>query len=335
GLKSGIGIGLTYWLPSYLSDLARQAGCIGFLNGINILPGFISLSSGQEYNSHRPGKEGVTSMQVHWAFADITAIAGKQLFEQCEAMTNAFSIAYLTEPDFVFQNDVYSAIMTPHVAILASNAMLSQIACGIESVANTLGDWQDFGVCGWKGTRLPLTANAIAKDSAQVSNMDVTLKYLTRAAILGSVMRTMGKDVACRPEYSPFYDPFQHRYQWAYPGKVSTRYNVDVMRWGMFIRDNGQGSMLGLNDQAMQLSNKDTTRNEGLEPGQQVDGGALGLAKSIMDRIPKPLNYPTREAGYMHVWEARTCCMMILTVETVIKKLAENLATQGGELVQT
>lgn len=342
GLKSGIGLGMLYWLPSYIADVSRQAGCIGFLNGLNILPGFLSLSSGQEYNIHGERKEGITNMQIHWAYADITAIAGKQLFESCDAVTSALSIAYLTEPDFIFQNDVYSAIMTPQVAILASNAMLSQIACGVEAVANTLGDWQDFGVCGWQGTRLPLTANTIGKNSAQVSNMDIALKYLTRSALLGSLMRTMGKDVACRPKYSPFYDPFQHRYQWAYPGKVSTRYNVDVLRWGMFIRDNGQGSLASLHNEAKALAQLDATlpRSDFPAPtdpgsGKPANSSALNLAQQIMKRIPKPLNYPTREAGYMQVWEARTCCLMVLTIENVIKKVAENLASQGGELVQS
>ncbi|KVP16931.1 TraU family protein [Burkholderia ubonensis] len=331
GMKTGFGLGLTFWMPSYINDMARQSGCMGFLSGINILPGFISQSSGQEYNAHAERKDGVTNMQVHWAYADVTAIAGKSLFEKCDAVTGAMSIAYMTEPDFIFQNDVYSVIMTPQASILAAVPLLSQMTCGLESIANTLGGWQDWGVCAWKGTRMPYSGTAIAKDSAQVSNMDITVKYLSRSSLLGTTMRTMGKDATCKPVYSPFYDPFQHRYQWAYPGKVATRYNVDVIKWGLFIKDSGQGSMALLSNQTAALSNVSA-----VDPGAG-NGSVLGKAEAIVKGLPKPLNYPSREAGYMQVWEARQCCLMVLTIQNVIKMIVENIATMGtgtiGQLV--
>jgi TraU protein len=325
GLQSGVGVGMTFWMPSYINDMARQAGCIGFLGGINILKGFISESSGQEYNFHDKAKDGVTNMQIHWAYADVTALAGKSLFERCNAVTGAMSIAYMTEPDFVFQNDVYSVVMTPQAAILASAPILSQMTCGMESMANTLGDWQDWGVCAWKGSRMPLSGNAIAKDSAQVTNMDITVKYLTRSALLGTTLRTMGKDATCKPVYSAFYDPFQHRYQWSYPNKVSTRYNVDVVRWGLFVKDSKSSNIMSLADQAGSVTNIDPTNSPA-----SSNGPALGLAEQIVARLPKPLNYPSREAGYMQVWEARQCCMMVLTIENVIKMVIENIATGGS-----
>lgn len=327
GLNSGVGFTLTFWMPSYINDVARQAGCLGFLNGINILPGFMSLSSGQEYNRHEAGKDGVTNMQVHWAYADVTAVAGKALFERCNAVTGSMKISYLTEPDFIFQNDVYSAIMTPHVAILAASPLLSQMVCGFEAMANTLGDWRDIGVCAWRGTRLPLTANAIAKDSAQVTNMDVTLKYLTRSALLGTTLRTMGEDAICKPKHSPFYDPFQHRYQWSFPDKVSTRYNVDVIRWGMFNKDSGGVNMQQLASQASSLSSTNTTNTT-------ASGGALNAARQVLAKIPKPLNYPTREAGYMQVWEARQCCLIVLTIKKVLEMVATSFIGGGGLLEQ-
>jgi hypothetical protein len=331
GMQTGFGLGLTFWMPSYINDLARQPGCLGFLDGINVLPGFMSLSSGQEYSNHTQRVDGVTNMQVHWAYADVTAIAGKSLFEKCNAVTGSMEIAYMTEPDFIFQNDVYSVVMTPQASILAEVPLLSQMTCGMESIANTLGGWQDWGVCAWKGTRLPYSGNAIAKDSAQVSNMDVTIKYLSRAALLGTTMRTMGKDTTCKPLYSAFYDPFQHRYQWAFPGKVATRYNQDVIKWGMFIKDAGQGSMMSLTSQTAQLANVSSVQVSG---NTAPSGSNLGMAAQIVANLPKPLNFPSHEAGYMQVWEARECCLMVLTVSNAIQMIVENIATMGGGMLQ-
>lgn len=332
GLKTGFGIGLTFWMPSYINDMARQAGCIGFLGGTNILPGFISLSSGQEYNFHSPAKEGVTNMQVHWAYADVVSLTGKSLFEKCDMVSGAMTIAYMTEPDFIFQNDVYSVVMTPQAAILASVPVLSQTTCGFESIANTLGGWQDWGVCAWKGSRLPYSGTAIAKDSAQVSNMDITIKYLSRAALLGTTMRTMGKDVTCKPKYSPFYDPFQHRYQWSYPNKVSTRFNVDMLKWGLFVKDGGAVSMTQIAQEAQDLAGVEPMAASGT-PGAAT-AGDNNVAANIIKKLPKPLNYPTREAGYMQVWEARQCCLMVLTVENALNAVIQEMATMGGGIIK-
>lgn len=332
GLKTGFGLGLTFWMPSYINDVARQAGCLGFLDGINVLPGFMSQSSGQEYGIHSPEKEGSTSMQIHWAYADVTAIAGKSLFEKCDAVTGAMTIAYMTEPDFIFQSDVYSVIMTPQASILAASPALALMTCGFESMANTLGDWQDWGVCAWNGSRLPLSGTSISKNSAQVTNMDVTVKYLTRSALLGTTLRTMGDNATCRPQYSAFYDPFQHRYQWSFPGKVSTRYNVDVVRWGMFIKDQGQPNMMQLTDATASLTGVSAVTVGGSQGGPT--NNQLSLAERVVGSLPKPLNYPTKEAGYMQVWEARQCCLMVLTIENVIKMVVENLATMGGGIMK-
>lgn len=343
GLKSGAGFTMTFWMPSYITDVARQGGCLGFMAGTNILPGFISLSSAQEYATHQPRVEGVTNMQIHWVYADVTAIAGKALFEKCDAVRAGMSIAYMTEADFPWQHDVWTASMFPLSAIVAANPVLSQMLCGYESMANTLGDWQDSGLCAWGGSRLPLTANSAGKSSAQVSNMDVAVKYLARSALMGTTKRTMGPDAICRPKYSMFYDPFQHRYQPAFPGKTSTRFNVDMLKWGMSLRDDGQSGMVTLDSATAQLHNVNSTLSVGSSyvpsTGPLASGEVrsvkpttsnLSLAESIMAKIPKPLNYPTKEAGFMQVWEARQCCMMVLTVENVIKMIIKNMATMGN-----
>jgi hypothetical protein len=333
GLQTGLGFGLTFWAPSYIEDLARQAGCLGFMGGMEILPGFSSLSSSQAYTFHEQRKDETTNMQLHWVYADITAIVGASLFQECNVVMGSMEIPYMSELDFVWQNDVTSAIMTPELSLLASTPMLTQMACGAESIANTLGDWQNWGVCAWAGMRMPMDGVTIAKDSAQVTNMDITIKYLARAAVLGTTLQTMGNANICAPSYSPVYDPFQDRFQWSYPGKVTTRYNQNVLLWGMFIQDAGQGSLISLADESSNVQNFNvnvpTNSNITTNPNTSTGGTAtaapssqtLNLAQQIIGQLPKPLNYPTEEAGFMQVWEARTCCLVVLTIEDVIEMI--------------
>lgn len=354
GLQTGLGFGLTFWAPSYIEDLARQAGCLGFMGGMEILPGFSSLSSSQAYTFHEQRKDETTNMQLHWVYADITAIVGASLFQECNVVMGSMEIPYMSELDFVFQNDVTSAIMTPELSLLASTPMLTQMACGAESIANTLGDWQNWGVCAWAGMRMPMDGVTIAKDSAQVTNMDITIKYLARAAVLGTTLQTMGNTNICAPTYSPVYDPFQDRFQWSYPGKVTTRYNQNVLLWGMFIQDAGQGSLISLAGQSSNVQgfnvNVPTNSNQTTAANPSTGGTStsaptsqtLSLAEQIIGQLPKPLNYPTEEAGYMQVWEARTCCLVVLTIEDVIEMiiswitgdLAESDDQEVAELAQ-
>lgn len=351
GLKSGFGTGMTYWLPAYLNDVSRQAGCLGFVNGVNILPGFLSLSSAQTWGIKKDVEQKTTNMQIHYAFADIISIAGKELFEQCGSLTSGLKVSYLTEPDFVFQNDVYSAMLSPQVALLATIPLLTQIACGGEAMANTLGGWYDIGICGWESARYPLSNNVGATNSAQVTNMEITLKYLTRASILGTNLRTYGKDVQCEPKYAPFYDPFQHRYQWSFPTKTSTRYNQNMVLWGTALRSqsgsqNFNEVFAGLGEEANQITGLDTgetgsenasnsssssdSGTDSSEPatGESISSDIIATAETLFAKVPKPLNYPTKEAGYMQVWEAKSCCLVLFDVVDI----ALLIATMGQSL---
>lgn len=340
GLETGWGTGMTYWLPAYLSDVARQAGCLGFVNGVNILPGFVPLSSAQTWGIKKDQEQKTTNMQIHYAYADIISIAGKSLFEKCGSLSSGLKVSYLTEPDFVFQNDIYSAILSPQVALLASIPLLTQIACGGEAMANTLGGWYDFGICGWESARFPLSNNVGATNSAQVTNMEVTLKYLTRASLLGTNLRTYGRDVQCKPKYAPFYDPFQHRYQWSFPTKTATRFNQNMMLWGTALKSQkssasnfnevfaGMGNIDGVVNAPTGTSNEssssssasstsDSSTGASTSSGQSISDSIISTAETIFSKVPKPLNYPTKEAGYMQVWEAKSCCLVMLTVTDI------------------
>lgn len=340
GLKSGWGLGLTYWLPAYINDVARQGGCMGFLNGTNIMPGFISLSSGQEWGSAKDKRAGNTNMQIHYAYADVISIAGKSLFEKCGSLSSGLKVSYLTEPDFIFGNDIYSAIMSPQVSLLAAVPLLSQAACGGEAIANTLGAWQDFGICGWGAVRYPLSGNVSHSHSAQVTNMDITIKYLTRASLLGTNLRTYGTDVQCKPKYEPFYDPFQHRYQWSFPTKTSTRYNVDMIKWGMALKDQGSsassfnGTFAGAGTLTEVDSAKTGTGNTAAG-NPSLTTAIIEKAEALLGKVPKPLNYPTKEAGFMQVWEAKSCCLVMFTITDLailIVSMGSSLAAQLAEV---
>jgi len=135
--------------------------------------------------------------------------------------------------------------------------------------------------------------------------------------MMGTLPRTMGSDAVCKPQASFKYDPFQHRYQWSYPTKTSTRYNHDVIRWGLFSKggNNGDSRMADIGERANKLAASFSSTTSA--PGTVVD-----KAKKLLEELPRPLNYPTREAGYMQVWEAKQCCLKVVTVNSILENLA-------------
>lgn len=331
----GAGVALQFWAPSYIMDVARSAGCLGFLN-MDILPGFTaSGNSGQETAFHDPRREGVTLMQTHWAYADIMQLAGKQLFEKCGGMTSEFSLAYLTEVDFLWHNDVTAAIMAPYNSLIAAAPMLGQLMCGLESAANSIGGWQDSRLCAWAGSRFPLSGNAQSKDSAMVTNMDVGVKFLARQTLLGTVLKTTGNKAICKPTYDPMWQSEEWRFQWAYPAMTTTRFNQNVMKWGM--APGLTGDSMDINQAVAALKaggglNVDVS-------GQAAEGGGVdasmnSMATNIVSKIPKPLNYPTREAGFMQAWQARQCCLILVSVESIVEGIIKNMLAPGAEAAQ-
>ena len=116
-----------------------------------------------------------------------------------------------------------------------------------------------------------------------------------------------------------------------------------MIRWGIF-KNNGApsgASMISLTNEAAAVANV----NPNITVGSQAPTGTgsatvptatdLSAAKSILSKIPLPLNYPTREAGFMQVWEARQCCMMVLTLDNIVQTIVKNvLTTDGGQLAK-
>ena len=59
------GIGMTYWEPTFLAEVARTPGCMSTLGGVQVLEGYDEQTSNQKYGSGRDHGS-VTRMQVHW-----------------------------------------------------------------------------------------------------------------------------------------------------------------------------------------------------------------------------------------------------------------------------
>ena len=69
---------------------------------------------------------------------------------------------------------------------------------------------------------------------------------------------------------------------------------------------------------------KTADATETAAPGSALEG-MQSRAKAAFASLAAPLNYPTKEHGYIQIWEAKTCCVPLITVEDAVGFVAGNI----------
>ena len=318
GLKSGPGVGMTYWLPSYIMDVAKTPGCIGFLDGVQVFERYRSLAGVENQNKVR-GLENVinTTRQRHFGHADITSIIGKKLFEKCGSIAKGINIASMTEVCYPCQSDIWSALLVPLGQVLAAAPFITTASCSMAKIAAAAGIMQEddyYPQCNFSGTRYPLSQNTPAgASSAQAINADQIAKHFTLAFFTGGGLRTIGPDTICEPKSTVIWNPAQYRYQQMFPKNCTYLHNDELRLYAC---------KPGLNSETNEKAAADTKSADATDSssGSTLDGiksradGAWNQLKGAFS----PLNYPTRENSYMQIWEAKTCCVVVVTADKIL-----------------
>lgn len=203
------GIGITYWQPLYVSEISRTAGCLSTLGGINVLPGFSSLSSEQSAPRNKVG-DSVNRMQVHWYEYPVFALLDLFTSMTCMSLPE-FSLAWMSEIDPTWQNDQWGIVFSPEAALFANP--IAQAACSVDAVASSAGFTMDplFWCAGTWGSVYPLTGNASENNSPFTMNNLIQAKFLARQHRIGTLWQTIGPSASCFPHPNPIWIKGQYR----------------------------------------------------------------------------------------------------------------------------
>lgn len=211
----GLAVGM--WEPIRMVDVTKRPFCMTSIGGIELNPG-ISIGAGAApYENEREGRIG--NWQVHWYINPLTTILGIFKDQLCDEVSAVgFDLAYLTEFDPLWNNDVLAFILNPE-SILFGN-ILAQAACAADCIAATFSTPLDplFWCAGCQGTMYPFTANNSEHlSSIQSSTLSVE-KFTFKLHRQMMLPITSGPDAICTPILAaPMIKKSQYRIQTTVP----------------------------------------------------------------------------------------------------------------------
>lgn len=229
-----IGIGITYWQPMYVSEIERRPGCLSSLGGVNVLQSYTLLHSEQSTNHGTAGKT-ANRMQVHWYEYPLFGMLDIMKSVSCTAAASGFNLAYVTEIDPLWQDDVWGAIFTPEAAIFANPA--ATLACAVDTVAAAAGIPMDvmFWCAGAWGNVYPLTGNSSHSGDPYTMNNQIQAKFIARSHRMGLSWQSIGPTAICSPHPNPVWVKTQYRYNQVAPfarrGKAVTTGDTAKLQW--------------------------------------------------------------------------------------------------------
>lgn len=218
-----VGIGITYWNPKYIAEVARDPMCLSSLGGMKLANTFdMEASEQQPAGLAEAGtSNGNTArMQTHWYQYPLFVML--DMFASfCGNSSTGFNLAWMSEIDPTHQNDVWGAIFSPEGALFANP--IAQAACAIDSVAAQVYYPLDamFWCAGSWGSVYPFTGNAPAHSSSQASNGLLLSKFLAKQFRVGAMLSTIGPANYCNSSPSPVWYKTQFRLNQVYPTRVN------------------------------------------------------------------------------------------------------------------
>lgn len=204
------GMGVTFWQPLYISEIERTPGCSRTLGGVNLLSSYGMMQSEQS-NGEADTASTNSRMQVHWY--EYPVFAMMDLFTSLACFgPSGFNLAYMTEVDPTWQDDLWGAVFSPESVLFANP--IAQAACSVDAAAASADFPLDalFWCAGTWGSVYPLTGNSPQSNSAYTLNNLVQAKFIARQARIGLQWQTIGPSAKCFPHPSPVWVKSQYRY---------------------------------------------------------------------------------------------------------------------------
>lgn len=213
-IRLGLAIGM--WEPVRMVDVTKRPFCFTSIGGKKIDVGF-DVGTGTAPDKSDQEIQGA-KWHIHWYINPLTTILGlfkDQLYKQSEAL--GFDIAYITEFDPLWNNDLLAFILNPE-AILFGNP-IAAAACAVDCVAATTNLPIDllFWCAGCQGTMYPFTGNINEHNGSIQSSSLATERFTAKLHRQLMAYETSGPSAICTPLLSPIIKKSQYRLQTTFP----------------------------------------------------------------------------------------------------------------------
>ena len=202
------GIPISFWEPARLVDVTKSPMCMVALGGF-------SMGTASAKGS-RDDSDGSAFYHVHWYIYPV--LYWLELLTDFACMESAsVDVAYLTEFDPLWNDDVKSAILNPESILFGSQ--LAQGACVADCAASSSSLSLDsmFWCSGCQGSLYPFTGNISGQ------NGGVGASTLLVGRIIAKLHRQLlcwgyvGSEAMCGKYPMPIIKKTQYRYQMVFP----------------------------------------------------------------------------------------------------------------------
>lgn len=136
-LITPVGLMMSWYEPSRIVDVTKQAFCMVGLGGVDLSKGLGGILPAPGYGDEQ--KDGVVNSsfyQAHWYLDPVMAILGI-IDTACNiGMSKSLDLLFISEVDPAWNDDSLSIIFSPEVVLFSS--LPAQLACGIDCVGSSL-----------------------------------------------------------------------------------------------------------------------------------------------------------------------------------------------------
>jgi conjugal transfer pilus assembly protein TraU len=215
GVKPGVG--LTFWEPRFVAEVARTAGCLSTIGGVDILGDSSKFLSGETTNGTKTEDSKQSKMQIHWyeypgfQMLDVAASYGS-----CVTMPE-FQMDAPTEVDVLWNSEMTATVSAPESLLFANP--LAALSCVSESVTAMSNYSLDllYWCAGSQGIVYPLYGRSQNYVSNPNGNLHILEKYMALKHKQGKLLTTIGPTAQCGPMYAPIWTKSQYRFDLIYP----------------------------------------------------------------------------------------------------------------------
>jgi conjugal transfer pilus assembly protein TraU len=217
--KAGIptpGIAVGMWEPIRMVDVTKRSFCFSSIGGITIDPG-LNIGTGTAPDKFDQEIQ-AAKWHLHWYINPLTSILGlfkDSLCGQSESL--GFDIAYMTEFDPLWNNDLLAFILNPE-AILFGNPVAA-LVCAADCIASTVWKPLDplFWCAGCQGTMYPFTGNVTEHNGSIQSSSLMVERFTAKLHRQLMAYDTSGAEAICFPIIAPIIKKSQYRLQTTIP----------------------------------------------------------------------------------------------------------------------
>lgn len=208
-----VGITLSFWEPVRLIDVTRTAFCFPSLGGIMMNPGLDVSGGGVDADE---SGDNTSLYHVHYYIYPLIYWLNLLVDAVC-LESEGFDIAYITELDPTWKNDVLAAILNPESVLFANP--VAQFACMGDCAAASLGLPLDplFWCAGCQGSAYPLSGHVQAHVSGVQASLLLTERMIYKLHRQGMLFGSIGTEGLCQKYPMPIWRKSQYRSQMTFP----------------------------------------------------------------------------------------------------------------------